>query len=75
MTIQEVVSLVGMPAGCFHPYLDRLTWWLVDREVGVNVIFQEHPDDPAILIVKDVVLMDEDSSKSIINHKYIPFID
>ena len=73
MTMQELISIVGHPLGCFNAAGDRLTWKVDDTMF--HVTFRTRSGDPSILVVEDVVLMDEDGSKSIINHKYIPFID
>lgn len=76
MTVQEVISLVGIPDNCSDFGTTNTLWWsLADSDESVSILFYVLPDDSATLILEDVVLHDKNGSASIINHRYIPFVD
>jgi hypothetical protein len=58
MTLHEVVSLVGNPFG--NPDAGGLTLgWQFGENIRYCVLWTQHPDDPNVLIVKNVYRADD----------------
>lgn len=66
MTPQQVIALVGMPDGCFHSNVDRLTWEVEDALF--DVIFRSRSSEEDDLIVYDVCIRGEGKDASILEN-------
>ena len=67
MTPQQVIALVGMPDGCFHSNVDRLTWEVEDNLF--DVIFRSRSSEEDDFIVYDVCIRGTGEETSILDNR------